>query len=139
MDSVAGLGESSLHSSLSLWSEERALGEDWGWNGPLGGHNQPNRQDREPGSRGSIECLPDPVLATLGQKVQAVPRRLRGRGQAQWAVRLPRDGWPLKEAGGWAANSWKGSVMKTPDGDHLREGSPFPCVADKGQEIPQLR
>lgn len=28
-----------------------------------------NRQDGEPGSRSSIQCLPDTALATLGQKV----------------------------------------------------------------------
>lgn len=38
--------------------------------------------------------------------------------QREWAVslaRLPREGWRvLKEAGGCAANSWKGSLMKNP-------------------------
>lgn len=56
------------------------------------------------------------------------------------AGQTAQEGWrTLKKAGRWAANSWKDSLTKTPKADHLGERLTFPCVADKGQEIPQFR
>ena len=66
------------------------------------------------------------------------------RGPSEGGGRLGRSDCPgglekLKKVGRWAANSWKDSLMKPPKADHLGERLTFPCVADKGQEIPQFR
>lgn len=42
---------------------------------------------------------------------------------------LGRAGEHTREAGGWAADSWKGSLMKTPYGDHLGERLTFPMCS----------
>lgn len=90
-----------------------------------------NRQDGEPRSRRWVECLPGPALATHSQEVQTVPRGpSEGRGSfSGLSDCLGRAGEHTREAGGWAADSWKGSLMKTPYGDHLGERLTFPMCS----------
>lgn len=90
-----------------------------------------NRQDGEPGSRRLVECLPGPALATPGHEVQTVPRGpSEGCGSfSRLSDCLGRAGEQTQEAGGWAADSWKGSLMKTPYGDHLGERLTFPMCS----------
>lgn len=88
------------------------------------------------GAQSSISRAPPwPLQARKSTLCPEAPQR---EGAASLA-RLPREGWRvLKEAGGCAASSWKGSLTKTPEPDHLEERLTVP-MCDKGQEIPQVR
>lgn len=76
--------------------------------------------------------------ATSGQEVHAVPR-----GPSEGGGRLGRSDCPggLENAqeGGQVGCQFLERLTKTPKADHLGERLTFPCVADKGQEIPQFR
>lgn len=146
-DSGADLGESSSHSSLSQWAavlggEGKAgvgMGRRVGTASPK--TSWENRQDGEPGSRSPIQHLPGPAPATLGQEIQAVPRSLSEGGGSLSGLSdcLGRAGESIQGGRRVGCQFLEGSLMKTPDGDQLGKGSPFPCVADKEQEIPQVR
>lgn len=88
------------------------------------------------GARSSISQAPPwPLQARKSTLCPEAPQR---EGAVSLA-KLPREGWRvLNKAGGCTANSWKGSLMKTPEPDHLEERLTVP-MCDKGQEIPQVR
>ena len=83
-----------------------------------------------------FQAPPWPLQARKSKLYPEAPQR---EGEALAGQTAGEDWRTLKKAGRWDANSWKDSLVKTPKPDHLGERLTVPCVADKGQEIPQFR